>query len=46
MFTAVNNEITYLNRISFGGIELDDKLEEGRYRHLTESEFKILKNHV
>jgi len=46
MFGFVGNEIIYLKRISFGGILLDDKLEEGGYRYITENELKILKNHV
>ena len=42
MLEAVNNKITYLERISFGGISLDPTLDRGMWRHLTENELKIL----
>lgn len=42
MFNAVNNEVTYLKRISMGQINLDDKLKLGEYRHLTEEELAML----
>ncbi len=42
MFNAVNNEVIYLKRISMGPIKLDDKLELGEYRHLTEEELELL----
>lgn len=45
MFEAVDKKVTYLKRISFGGIKLDDKLEEGEYRELTESELELLKSY-
>lgn len=38
MLEAVDNKITYLERISFGGIELDPSLERGQWRYLTEEE--------
>lgn len=46
MFGCVGNEITFLKRIAFGGIYLDEKLKEGEYRHLTVEEIRILKNNV
>jgi 16S rRNA pseudouridine516 synthase len=46
MFIAINNEVTYLKRVSMGPIKLDEKLELGEYRHLTEEEVEILKNHT
>ncbi|MEA5093450.1 MAG: pseudouridine synthase [Sedimentibacter saalensis] len=46
MFIAINNEVTYLKRVSMGPIKLDDKLKLGEYRHLTEEELEILKNHT
>jgi 16S rRNA pseudouridine516 synthase len=46
MFICVGNEITYLRRITFGGISLDEGLSEGQYRHLTVEEVEILKNNV
>ncbi len=46
MFIAINNEVTYLKRISMGPIKLDEKLKLGEYRHLTEEEVEILKKHT
>lgn len=42
MFNAVDNEVIYLKRISMGPIKLDDTLELGEYRHLTEEELELL----
>lgn len=42
MFIAVGKEVTYLKRISMGSLGLDEKLELGSYRHLTEEELKML----
>lgn len=42
MLMAVDNSVTALKRISFGGITLDDTLKPGEYRELTEEEVKIL----
>jgi len=41
MLEAVNNKIIYLERISFGGIELDLQLERGQWRYLNENEEKL-----
>ncbi len=41
MFGAVGNKITALKRLSFGDILLDEKLEEGEWRYLTDDEIKI-----
>lgn len=41
MLEAVDNKITYLERISFGDIVLDPSLERGQWRYLTENEEKI-----
>lgn len=43
MFNAVNNEVTYLKRISMGELKLDESLKTGQYRHLTEEEIKLLR---
>lgn len=43
MLEALDCIVTYLKRISFGPIELDKDLEEGKYRFLTEEELKRLK---
>lgn len=42
MFEAREKAVVYLKRISFGGIPLDETLEEGQYRELTQEEFDIL----
>lgn len=43
MFAAVGNKITYLERVSFGGITLDETLSRGEWRELTESEISTLR---
>lgn len=43
MFQYLNNEVVELNRVSFGGMELDENLKRGEYRRLTEKELKFLK---
>lgn len=45
MFEAVGKSVTYLQRISFGGIKLDEDLEEGEYRELTNEELELLKSY-
>ena len=42
MLEAVNNKITYLERVSFGAIKLDPNLARGEWRHLTDEEEKML----
>jgi 16S rRNA pseudouridine516 synthase len=42
MFNAVNNEVSYLKRISLGPLKLDESLKTGQYRHLTEEELGTL----
>lgn len=44
MFAAVGNKITYLERISFGGIKLDASLCRGEWRYLTNDEIALLEN--
>lgn len=44
MFTSINNEVTYLKRISMGPLRLDETLKLGEYRHLTEEEVNLLCN--
>lgn len=43
MFQAVNKRVIYLKRMSMGAISLDETLELGEYRHLTEEEMQLLK---
>ena len=42
MLEAVDNKITYLERIAFGTISLDSSLGRGEWRYLTENEEKNL----
>jgi len=42
MFHAVGSEITFLERVTFAGIELDRSLNRGEWRELTEDEKKRL----
>ena len=44
MIKMVNGEVTYLKRIKFGPLELDDSLMTGEYRFLTNIELDSLKN--
>lgn len=44
MFEALNKNVTYLKRVEFGTLKLDESLEEGEYRELTEEELEILKS--
>ncbi|MCF0146819.1 MAG: rRNA pseudouridine synthase [Clostridium sp.] len=43
MFEAVGKAVVYLQRVEFGTLKLDEDLEEGEYRELTEEEINILK---
>ena len=36
-------EVLYLKRLSIGNLKLDENLELGEYRELTEEEIKLLK---
>ena len=45
MFEVVCNKVTYLERIEFGGIELDRALSRGRWRELTAEEVETLRKH-
>ncbi|WP_100402067.1 pseudouridine synthase [Bacillus sp. FJAT-42315] len=42
MFEAVGKKVVYLQRISMGPLVLDEELELGEYRELTEEEIKLL----
>lgn len=44
MFEAVNKKVVYLKRISMGNLVLDEELEAGCYRALTEEEIESLRN--
>lgn len=43
MFEALNMKVVYLKRISMGPLKLDETLNPGEYRELTEEEIKLLK---
>lgn len=42
MMEAVGNEVTYLKRVSFGPLELDNNLQLGEYRRLDDDEILML----
>ena len=44
MLGAMNNRITYLERISFGGIALDTALSRGEWRLLSDDEIALLRS--
>ena len=46
MLEALNNKITYLERISFGELVLDASLARGEWRYLTEEEIALLEAHA
>jgi 16S rRNA pseudouridine516 synthase len=45
MFQAVGKRVIYLKRMTMGPIELDETLELGEYRELTEEEIVLLKEY-
>ncbi len=46
MFEYAGSEVTFLERLSFGGVEMDSSLERGQWRPLNEKEEEILKNNA
>ena len=46
MLGAVDNKITFLERVSFADIPLDTGLARGEWRYLTDEEEKLLKSHT
>ena len=46
MLQAVGNEVTYLKRMKFGSLRLDETLAPGEYRPLTEAEIAALQKDV
>ena len=46
MLEAIDNKITYLERISFGPLLLDEGLDRGEWRYLTDEEIKALEEHA
>ncbi len=45
MLEALDNKITYLERVSFGPLVLDTSLARGEWRYLSESEIEALEEH-
>ncbi|MBE6577874.1 MAG: rRNA pseudouridine synthase [Ruminococcaceae bacterium] len=45
MLEALDNKITYLERVSFGPLTLDGELARGEWRYLSESEIEALEAH-
>jgi 16S rRNA pseudouridine516 synthase len=45
MFEAVGKKVVYLKRISMGPLPLDETLELGEYRELTDEEVELLKEY-
>ncbi|WP_214483690.1 pseudouridine synthase [Bacillus sp. SM2101] len=43
MFEAVGKKVTYLKRLKMGSLKLDESLELGEYRELTDEEIDLLK---
>ncbi|MFF2090374.1 pseudouridine synthase [Paenibacillus sp. NPDC058174] len=43
MFEAVGKKVIHLKRVSMGPLALDEQLEEGAYRELTEEELELLR---
>ena len=46
MMEALNNRVTYLKRITFGPLKLDDKLKLGLSRRLTDEEISLLEKYM
>lgn len=46
MFEAGGGRVVYLKRLSMGPLTLDETLEPGEYRPLTEEEIRLLKEHT
>lgn len=42
MFSALGNSVIYLKRFSVSGLKLDENLQPGEYRKLTEDEIELL----
>lgn len=43
MIAVLGGRVTYLKRLSMAGLELDERLEPGEYRELTEGEIALLR---
>ncbi|CJW43222.1 ribosomal small subunit pseudouridine synthase A [Streptococcus pneumoniae] len=45
MFEAVGKKVVYLKRTEMGPLVLDEELELGQYRELTDEEVEMLKTY-
>ena len=45
MLGAVGNKITFLERVNFGPLSLDENLKRGEWRELTQEEQKQILKH-
>ncbi len=46
MFESIGKEVIYLKRLTMGSLELDENLEPGEYRELTEQEMNMLNDYM
>ena len=46
MIASLDNRVTSLERIAFGGIKLDEKLARGEWRYLTNEEIALLESKI
>ncbi len=46
MLEALDNKITYLERVEFGPLKLDASLARGEWRYLTDDEIEALREHA
>ncbi len=46
MMASLGSHVTYLERVSFGGITLDNSLERGQWRMLSEKEINLLVKNI
>jgi len=44
--SALDHEVKYLKRVRIGPLTLDEDLDVGEYRELTEEEIELLKRYV
>ena len=42
MFAALGNKVLYLKRVKMGELSLDEKLEEGQCREITQEELELI----
>lgn len=42
MFAALGNKVVYLKRVKMGGLDLDESLEEGQCREITDDELSLI----